>query len=107
MTMVREDDWKLVHFVDCIEGQLFDLATDPDECNNLWDDPQHAYVKERLLNAILEWRIESGRHTQGFVQMLAKRFVAASRYLAAGVCDCGVVSNSESIIPLTREKEQG
>lgn len=73
MTMVREDNWKLVHFVDSSEGQLFNLKDDPDECNNLWDNPEHAANKGQLLNAILEWRIESGRQAQGFVQMLANR----------------------------------
>ena len=29
MTMIREGQWKLVHFVDFDEGQLFDLSSDP------------------------------------------------------------------------------
>lgn len=73
MTMVRQDNWKLVHFVDCEEGQLFNLDADPDEINNLWDDTGHADVRAELITQILKWRIESGRKSQGFVQMLAKR----------------------------------
>ncbi|MFB6174283.1 MAG: sulfatase [Halobacteriales archaeon] len=60
MTMVRTDGWKLVHFVDHDEGQLFDLTADPDEEENLWDDPDAGAKKRDLLEAILEWRIESG-----------------------------------------------
>jgi arylsulfatase A-like enzyme len=71
MTMIRQDNWKLVHFVDYEEGQLFDLDNDPDEINNLWDDVGHAQVRSELINQILKWRIESGRKSQGFVQMLA------------------------------------
>lgn len=71
MTMIREDRWKLVHFVDCEEGQLFDLEADPKERINLWNDQGHADIRQRLIGEILTWRIESARKTQGFVQMLA------------------------------------
>ncbi|MFC6992395.1 sulfatase/phosphatase domain-containing protein [Haladaptatus sp. GCM10025707] len=60
MTMVRTDDWKLVHFVDEEEGQLFDLNADPDELVNRWDDPNAQDVKRDLLDTLLEWRIRSG-----------------------------------------------
>lgn len=72
MTMVVEQGWKLVHFVDCPEGQLFDLSNDPTEVENLWDEPNHRALKDALLNKILEWRIESSRKSQGFIRMLAK-----------------------------------
>ena len=57
MTMVRSRDWKLVHFVDGPYGQLFDLAADPGETRNLWDDPRAATVKQTLLDELREWRI--------------------------------------------------
>jgi arylsulfatase A-like enzyme len=60
MTMVRTDDYKLVHFVDYDEGQLFDLNEDPEETENLWDDPEYQDVKRELRNTLLEWRIETG-----------------------------------------------
>ena len=63
MTMVRTDDWKLVHFVDHDEGQLFDLTADPDETENLWDDPGAQDAKRDLLDTLLEWRVESGLRT--------------------------------------------
>jgi arylsulfatase A-like enzyme len=31
-------------------GELFDLEEDPGETNNLWDDPAHSELKERLLD---------------------------------------------------------
>lgn len=70
VTMVREGPWKLVHYVDSTQGQLFNLETDPGERDNLWDDPNQADNRQRLLDEILAWRIESSRNTQGFVQML-------------------------------------
>ncbi|MFB6295815.1 MAG: sulfatase [Halobacteriales archaeon] len=60
MTMVRTDDWKLVHFVDHEGGQLFDLNADPGEERNLWDAPDAQEKKRELLDRILEWRIETG-----------------------------------------------
>lgn len=59
MTMVRTDEWKLVHFNDYDEGQLFDLAADPDETENLWDDEETQDKKQKLLDQLLEWRIRS------------------------------------------------
>lgn len=71
VTMVREGPWKLVHYVDHDDGQLFNLIEDPQETQNVWHDPGHAETKHRLIDEILKWRIESSRRSQGFVQMLA------------------------------------
>ncbi len=64
MTMVRTSRWKLVHFLDESFGQLFDLANDPGETQNLWDDPEHVDQKRELLDALREWRIASDYRTQ-------------------------------------------
>ena len=66
MTMVRDRDWKLVHFLDEEYGQLFDLRSDPDETKNLWDDPSGADPKARLLSELREWHIRSLVHTAGW-----------------------------------------
>lgn len=73
MTMVREGPWKLVHFVDHEEGQLFNLDDDPGERNNLWEDKTHRGIRLKLIDEILKWRIESSQYAQGFVRMLAER----------------------------------
>lgn len=59
MSMVRTEDWKLVHFVDHDEGQLFDLNEDPEEIENLWHDPDYREIKRDLRDRLLEWRIET------------------------------------------------
>lgn len=59
MTMVRSQEWKLVTFIDSTEGQLFDLAADPDEELNLWDCSDRAEIKSHLINVIARWRSES------------------------------------------------
>ena len=63
MTMVRNRNWKLVHFLDAPFGQLFDLQNDPDEMQNLWDDPAGRKAKAELLTELREWHIRSQVHT--------------------------------------------
>jgi arylsulfatase len=57
MTMIRDIEWKLVHFVDDTNGQLFDLTNDPKEIHNLWNDPTYEHKKREMISAILDWRI--------------------------------------------------
>lgn len=71
MTMIRRGDWKLVHFVDSPEGQLFDLSADPEERTNLWGNARYGDLKQSLILDILAWRIESDKKTQGFRRELA------------------------------------
>jgi arylsulfatase A-like enzyme len=73
MTMIRDPRWKLVHFVDSDEGQLFDLDADPQELRNLWADPAHLEVRRDLVDAILKWRIRSDLITQGWTEALDGR----------------------------------
>ena len=59
MSMVRSKEWKLVHFMGESFGQLFNLRSDPGEVDNRWDDPDCQQVKQSLLDALLNWRMES------------------------------------------------
>jgi arylsulfatase A-like enzyme len=68
MTMVRNQEWKLVHFLDEPHGQLFNLTQDPDEVHNLWDDEGSAVQKQSLLDVLREWRIRSGIETADWSQ---------------------------------------
>ena len=68
MTMIRDRRWKLVHFVEDGEGQLFDLAADPDEMRDLWGDPDHEATKRDLIREILKWRLRSAVKTQGWTE---------------------------------------
>tara|TARA_B100000029_G_scaffold506047_1_gene588036 strand:+ start:3027 stop:4511 length:1485 start_codon:yes stop_codon:yes gene_type:complete len=68
MTMVRSQDWKLVHFLDAEYGQLFDLRNDPEEMRNLWNDPDSESAKRRLLDELREWHIRSQVHTAGWAE---------------------------------------
>ena len=66
--MVRSDGWKLVHFVDAEEGQLFDLHEDPEETDNRWDDPAAQEKKRELMDQLLTWRIRSGVQTADWAE---------------------------------------
>ncbi|MBP85826.1 MAG: arylsulfatase [Planctomycetaceae bacterium] len=68
MTMVRNKDWKLVHFLDDPDGQLFDMKHDPDEVKNLWNAAAFAEKKQELLDVLREWRIRSGIETADWSQ---------------------------------------
>ena len=68
MTMVRNKEWKLVHFVDDPAGQLFNLIDDPGEVDNLWDQPEYADIKRELLDVLLEWNIRSQSQTASWSQ---------------------------------------
>jgi arylsulfatase len=48
-TMHRTDRHKLVTYHGLGLGELFDLQTDPDEHENLWDDPAHAATRAALM----------------------------------------------------------
>jgi arylsulfatase len=59
MTMVRSQDWKLVHFLDEPFGQLFDLRRDPKENQNLWDYPAYHDKKTEMLGVMRDWLLAS------------------------------------------------
>ncbi len=45
---VRDERWKLIRYPQIDRTQLFDLATDPHELNNLVDQPSHAATLTRM-----------------------------------------------------------
>jgi len=47
-TMIRTRRHKLVTYHGHAMGELFDLARDPGEFENLWDDPSHADLRFEL-----------------------------------------------------------
>lgn len=77
MTMIRDERWKLVHFVDSDEGQLFDLHADPKEIDDLWENAAHQDTKRNLINEILKWRIRSDLKTQGWTNAIRPADVRA------------------------------
>jgi arylsulfatase A-like enzyme len=59
MTMVRDKEWKLVHYLGNDDGELYDMVNDPKEHENLWDNPEHQERKQQLLTVLFEWYMRS------------------------------------------------
>lgn len=59
VSMVRTDRYKFVHFLGESFGQLFDLADDPHEERDRWNDPALRGVREALRAQWIDWRLRS------------------------------------------------
>ena len=60
MWVVRDDDYKYVQFGDeAIAPLLFDLKADPNEFNNLADDPAHMKTVLAYCHKLLRWRMKN------------------------------------------------
>ncbi len=46
--------WRLTYYLNQPWGELIDRERDPQEMRNLWHDSEHAPVKQRLLNRLLQ-----------------------------------------------------
>ncbi len=53
--MVREARWKYIHY-NLFRPQLFDLHKDPNELNDLGEDPDHAQVREEMRKLLIDSR---------------------------------------------------
>ncbi len=56
--MVRMGDWKLVYDM-MGYGELFDLKNDPNELNDLFNEPKHAKTQAALMAELLMWLIRT------------------------------------------------
>ncbi len=66
VTMLRTQQWKLVHFLGEDFGQLFDLADDPDEERNRWADASCRAIRDELVAAMHDWRMRSAYETRAW-----------------------------------------
>jgi arylsulfatase A-like enzyme len=62
LVMVTDGRWKYVHCVG-FDPILFDLENDPDELVDLGTAPEHADVRARLKEAILDWSLQHHNRT--------------------------------------------
>jgi arylsulfatase A-like enzyme len=70
-------DYKLAHFYyDVDEWELYDRKKDPNEMNNVYDDPQYADVVDRLhkeLKELREYYKDSAALDQYYIELTGKK----------------------------------
>ncbi len=75
---VRTQRYKLIHFYFDIDAwELYDLEKDPNELNNVCDDPAYASVVKDLkkeLQRLRDYYGDSDEHTQQDIERFRKRF---------------------------------
>ena len=54
--MIRTDRWKLVYYAKDNEGEMYDMAADPDELDNRYGDAEVAPEQARLMARLMQWR---------------------------------------------------
>ena len=57
--MLVTEDWKLLHYGSAPYGELYDVKNDPEDLNNLWDDPQYASIRAELTERLLAELIDT------------------------------------------------
>lgn len=58
--MIRTDRWKLIVYPKIGRWQLFDLANDPNELDDLSAEPQHRATMTKLRDKLIAWQREHG-----------------------------------------------
>ena len=57
--MLRTEKWKLVHYLHAPHGELYNLAEDPHELYNLYDDAAGAKMRHEMESELIDWFIDS------------------------------------------------
>jgi len=63
-TMFRDQSFKLNVYHDVsnnnsLGGELYDMENDPEEKNNLWNNPEYGEVRMRSLQRLIDWMVEN------------------------------------------------
>ncbi len=58
--MIRDTNWKYVDYPQVDRQQLFHISDDPNEINDLSDDPAHNATKVRLATSLHRWLTDHG-----------------------------------------------
>lgn len=64
ISMIRDRNYKLVHYLNDDYGELYDLRNNPMESVNLWNNIEYEQVKQGLLLALLNYRCSLPKEIQ-------------------------------------------
>lgn len=91
--MIADKRWKFMHAEGGFRPMLFDLVADPEEFNDLGDDPDHAPIIEMMSARLSKWaRRLSQRATVSDAAILARRGGSSTGGILIGVHDGDEVS---------------
>ncbi len=76
LAIIREERFKLVHFNGPLAPLLYDLENDPNEMENLADDPVHAATLLRLTQKLLSHRMRHADRTLSDVKITPEGMVS-------------------------------
>ena len=86
--MIANKKWKLIHFEGGLRPMLFDLETDPNELNDVAEDPANAAVIEQIYDAFNHWaRRPAQRTTISNAKLINTRTQPSTKGVAIGVVD--------------------
>lgn len=71
--MMRSTTHKLVYYIGQEAGEFYDLAMDPHELHNLWNDPDCGATKNALMNQLLAWLATSTYYNAGYKQKQSRQ----------------------------------
>lgn len=72
--MMRSPTHKLVYYAGQEMGELYDMQTDPHELYNLWNQPQHAALRDSLKLRLLDWLAASTYFNAGYRQNRSRQY---------------------------------
>ncbi|MCP3965139.1 MAG: sulfatase-like hydrolase/transferase [Lentisphaerae bacterium] len=58
LSLIRTERYRLVYYSGVNEGELYDRSQDPDEINNLWDNPQYKGIRLELLQRLIDFTLK-------------------------------------------------
>jgi uncharacterized sulfatase len=54
---IRTGDYALTYYINH-DGELYDLAKDPYEMRNVFNDPAYSHIRDRLVSRLFDWCLE-------------------------------------------------
>jgi arylsulfatase A-like enzyme len=86
--MIANEKWKMIHFDGGLRPMLFDLENDPQEINDVAQDPANAPIIEVMSDAFNHWaRRPAQRTTVSNTAITAMRTKASTKGVTIGVVD--------------------